>query len=82
MSAFELEGFLERMIHKMLDGKLPQDEIERMIPELKQKMLSKMSSFSEEDPEDEMDFDSLFDRMPNNSRKKKGRTKGGFQELF
>lgn len=78
MNPFELESFLEQMIHKMLDGKLPKSEIDRMIPELKQKMLNNMPSFDD----DEMDFNSLFDTMPNNSRKKKGRTRGGLQDLF
>jgi hypothetical protein len=72
------------MIRKLLGSKIPKAELERMLPELKQKMFSSMPDFLEDEEEEEFepDLDFIFGSLPPKSKKKKGRTRGGFQELF
>jgi len=86
MDESELDEFMENMIREMLAGRLSPSEIERMIPEIKQKMLNEMPDFPEfyddDDDDDEIDFASLFSRTSSNSKKNKGRNRGGFQELL
>lgn len=80
----DLDDLLEGMIRKLLGSKIPKAELERMLPELKQKMFSSMPDFLEDEEEEEFepDLDFIFGSLPPKSKKKKGRTRGGFQELF
>ncbi|MEA5552099.1 hypothetical protein VB713_14215 [Anabaena cylindrica UHCC 0172] len=85
MSNFD--DLLGGMLKKLLGNKIPKDEFERMLPELKQRMLNSMPDFSDEDDEDdddedEIDLDFLFRNAPPTSKKRKGRKKAGFQELL
>ena|GEM_PF-458031 len=82
----DIDDFLEKMIRKLLGSKIPKAEFERMLPELKQMMLSSMPNFLEDEDEDdddddeydddELDIDSIFGNFPPTSRKQKGRKKG------
>ena len=77
----DIDDFLEGMIRKLLGSKIPKAEFERMLPELKQMMLSSMPNFLEEDDDDEddddeLDIDSIFGNLFPTSRKQKGRKKG------
>ena len=75
-----IDDLLEVMLKKLFGSKIPQAELERMLPELKQMMLNSMPDFSDDESEDELDLDSIFRDSP--PKKRKGRRKGGFQELF
>ena len=80
----DIDDLLEGMIRKFFGSKMPKAELERMLPEIKQMMLSSMPNFldDDDDEEDEPDLDSIFGNFRPPSRKQKGRTRGGFQELF
>jgi len=83
MRGLDIDDFIEAMIKRLFGDKIPPSELKRMLPELKQRMLSEMPDFSEEEEEDDyIDLSSIFGRMPPNTKKKKGRTRGGFSELF
>jgi len=89
MDTSELDEFMEEMIREILGGRLSPSELERMIPEIKQKMLNEMPGFFEfddddddDDDDDEIDFATLLGRTSSNSKKNKGRNRGGFQELL
>ncbi len=80
-----IDELLEGMLKKLFGNKMPKAEFERMLPELKQMMLNTMPDFSDDDDdddEDEIDLDSIFRGLRPSPKKKKGRTRGGFQELF
>ncbi|MBD2535056.1 tetratricopeptide repeat protein [Nostoc flagelliforme FACHB-838] len=77
-----IDDFLSGMLQKLLGNKMPKAEFERMLPELKQKMLNSMPNFDEDDQEEEPDLDLIFGNLPPTRKKRKGRRKGGFQELF
>ncbi|MEH2073188.1 MAG: tetratricopeptide repeat protein [Nostoc sp.] len=77
-----IDDFLSGMLQKLLGNKMPKAEFERMLPELKQKMLNSMPNFDEDDEEEESDLDLIFGNLPPMRKKRKGRRKGGFQELF
>lgn len=83
-----IDDFLEATIRNLFGSKIPKSELERMLPELKQKMKNSMPDFLEDDDDDddydeefELDLESIFGSR-STSKKKKGRTRGGFQELF
>jgi hypothetical protein len=89
----DMDELLEGMLRKLFGNKIPKAEFERMLPELKEMMLNTMPDFSDEeeeydddddddDDDDELDLDFLFRKSPPTSKKRKGRTRGGFQELF
>jgi len=79
----DIDEFLERMLQKLLGNKVPKAEFERMLPELKQKMLNNMPDFlDDEEDDDELDLDFIFRDLPPRSNKRKSRRKSGFQELF
>lgn len=80
-----IDDLLSGMLQKLFGNKIPQAEFERMLPELKQRMLNSMPDFSddddeEDDDEDELDLDFIFRDLQH--KKKKNRKKRGFQELF
>ncbi|MCC5627388.1 tetratricopeptide repeat protein [Nostoc sphaeroides CHAB 2801] len=78
-----IDDFLSGMLQKLLGNKMPKADFERMLPELKQKMLNSMPNFDEDDEsEEEPDLDFIFGNLPPTRKKRKGRRKGGFQELF
>jgi len=78
-----IDDFLSGMLQKLLGNKMPKAEFERMLPELKQKMLNSMPNFDEDDQEEEEpDLDLIFGNLPPTRKKRKGRRKGGFQELL
>ncbi len=82
MNMSDRDDFLEAMLKKLFGNKVPQAEFEKMLPELK-KMFNSMPDFSDdEEDEKEIDLDFIFRDSPPKSKKKKGRTRGGFQELF
>jgi tetratricopeptide (TPR) repeat protein len=70
----DIEGLLEATIRKMLGNQIPQAELERMLPELKQRMFDNMLDFDDENDQPE------FGRVPVGSGKPKKR-KRGFQDL-
>jgi tetratricopeptide (TPR) repeat protein len=80
----DMDDLIEGMLKKFFSDKLPKAEFERMLPELKQMMFNGMPSFDddEDDDEDEIDLDFIFGNSPPKSKKRKGRKKSGFQELF
>ncbi|MBR8833950.1 MAG: tetratricopeptide repeat protein [Stigonema ocellatum SAG 48.90 = DSM 106950] len=82
----DIDDLVEGMIRKLFGSKIPKAELERMLPELKQMMLNSMPNFVDDDDDDndddELDLDSIFGNLPQNSRKPKGRRRKGFQELF
>ncbi len=49
----DLDGMLDAMIRSMFGGKVPPDELKRMLPEMKKMMMNNMPDFDEEDEEDE-----------------------------
>ncbi|MEC4816423.1 MAG: hypothetical protein SAK29_24620, partial [Scytonema sp. PMC 1069.18] len=76
---------LEGMLKKLFGNQIPKAEFERILPELKQKILDDMPDFSDDDDEeedelDELDLDFLFRDLP--PKKRKSRKKRGFQELL
>ncbi|WP_042342450.1 tetratricopeptide repeat protein [Calothrix sp. PCC 7507] len=77
-----IDELLSGMLKKLFGNKIPKAEFERMLPELKQMMLNSMPDFSDDDDDDELDLDFIFRDLPPSPKKKKGRTRGGFQELF
>nr|WP_243147294.1 tetratricopeptide repeat protein [Scytonema sp. UIC 10036] len=80
-----LDDLLEGMLQKLFGNKIPKAEFERMLPELKQKILNKMPDFSDEeedDDDDELDLDFIFGNLPPASRKQKNKKKRGFQEFL
>lgn len=81
-----IDDLLSGMLKKLFGNKIPQPELERMLPELKQKMLNSMPDFldeeDEEEEEEEPDLDFIFRNLPPTPKKRKGRRKRGFQELF
>ncbi|BAY42209.1 lipopolysaccharide assembly protein B (plasmid) [Nostoc sp. NIES-2111] len=79
-----IDELLEGMLKKMLGNKMSKAEFERMLPELKQMMLNSMPNFDEDEDEEEEEpnLDFIFRNLPPTSKKRKGRRKGGFQELF
>ncbi|MEA5505024.1 tetratricopeptide repeat protein [Halotia wernerae UHCC 0503] len=81
-----IDDLLSGMLQKLFGNKIPKAEFERMLPELKQKMLNSMPNFLDEEDEDEdeeePDLDFIFRNLPPAPKKRKGRRKGGFQELF
>ncbi|MDZ8049944.1 MAG: tetratricopeptide repeat protein [Aulosira sp. ZfuVER01] len=78
-----IDDLLEGMLKKLFGNKIPKAEFERMLPELKQMMLNSMPDFSDDDDdEDEIDLDFIFRDLPPARKKRKGRTRGGFQDLF
>lgn len=56
----DIDDFLETLIRKIVGNKVPPDELQRMLPELKERMLEDMPDFDDEDDEDEDDFDFGF----------------------
>ncbi len=90
----DIDDLLEGMIRKFFGSKMPKAELERMLPEIKQMMLNNMPNFGTDVPpehlffddddeeEDQPDLNSIFGNFRPPSRKQKGRTRGGFQELF
>nr|WP_202895807.1 tetratricopeptide repeat protein [Iningainema tapete] len=84
LDMLDVDELLENMIRKLFGNNIPKAEFERILPELKQKMLNDMPDFMDDDDDDddfELDLESIFG-MPTPKKKKKGRTRGGFQELF
>jgi tetratricopeptide (TPR) repeat protein len=78
-----IDELLEGMLQKLFGNKIPKAEFERMLPELKQMMLNSMPDFEEDEEEEESpDLDSIFRSLAPTPKKRKGRRKGGFQELF
>jgi tetratricopeptide (TPR) repeat protein len=77
-----IDDFLSGMLQKLLGNKMPKAEFERMLPELKQKMLNGMPNFDEDEEDEEPDLDFIFGNLPPTRKKRKGRRKGGFQELL
>ncbi|MBD2300973.1 tetratricopeptide repeat protein [Nostoc sp. FACHB-190] len=79
----DMEDLLETMLKKFFGNKIPEAEFERMLPELKKMMLNEMPDFADdEEDEDDIDLDLIFRGLPSKPKKKKGRTRGGFSELF
>ncbi|MBE9007056.1 tetratricopeptide repeat protein [Fortiea sp. LEGE XX443] len=81
MNMSDMNDLLEEMLRKMFGNKVPQAEFEKMLPEIK-KMFTSMPDFSDDEDEEELDFDFIFRDVSPKSKKKKGRTRGGFSELF
>ncbi|GAA6616395.1 tetratricopeptide repeat protein [Scytonema sp. NUACC26] len=82
----QIDDLIEKILHKFLGNKVPKDEFERMLPELKQHLLNTMPDFSdddeeEEDDDEEIDLDFLFKGFSPASTKQK-KKKRGFQELL
>lgn len=80
----DIEGFVENLLRKMFAQQIPRAELERMLPSLKQRMLSSMpranfDDFDNEDFDDESDFSFPFGK--GNSTKKPKKRKRGFQDL-
>jgi tetratricopeptide (TPR) repeat protein len=83
MNMSNIDDLLEAMLQKLFGNKIPKAEFEKMLPELKKMMLNSRPDFSDDDEEeDELDLDFIFRDLPPKRKKKKGRTRGGFQELF
>ncbi len=82
LNVSNVDELLERMIKKLLGNKIPQAELERRLPELKQMMLNNMPNFEDDEDEDdeEPDFDSMFRNLA--PKKRKGKKIGFQQELF
>jgi tetratricopeptide (TPR) repeat protein len=80
----DMDELIEGMLRKFFSDKVPKAEFERMLPELKEMMLNRMPDFGEDDndDEDEIDLDFIFGNSSPTSKKRKGRKKSGFQELF
>lgn len=82
----DMDDLVEGMLRKLVGSKISKAEFERMLPELKQMMLNKMPDFDDDDEDDEDDdeddFEFMFRNSPPKRKKLKGRTRGGFQELF
>lgn len=70
----DIDGYVESMIRKIFGKQIPRAELERILPELKQKMLESMPM------PDFDDFDDESDDSPFSTRKSKKR-KRGFQDL-
>ena len=64
----DIEGFIENMIRKIFGKQIPPNELKRIMPELKQRMLETMPDF--EHFEDEEDFD-IFS-IPRTKKRKRG----------
>ena len=80
-----IDDLLLGMLKKLSGHKIPPSELERMLPELKQKMLNSMADFSDdEDEEDdgELDLDSILRNLSSKQKRRKGRRKKGFRELL
>ena len=85
----DMDDLLERMLKKLFGDKMSPAEFERMLPELRQRMLNSMANSEEdeeeeeeEDEEDGINLDFLFRNSSSPSKKRKGRKKVGFQELL
>jgi tetratricopeptide (TPR) repeat protein len=53
MDMNDMDSLLESMISRMFGGKIPPNELRRMMPELKQMMMNDMPDFEEEEEEEE-----------------------------
>ncbi len=90
----DMGDLLEGMIKKLFGDKMSPAELERMLPELKQRMFNNMPDFSDDEDEDDEDeddddddddginLDFLFRNSSSPPKKRKGRKKVGFQELL
>lgn len=68
-----MEAMLEAMIRRLFGNKIPRAELDRMLPELKQKMLNDMPNFNDDDyfeEDDAFDLDAMF----GGNRKKRKRS--------
>lgn len=52
----DMSDLIDNLIGKMFGGKVPQDELKRMLPNLKQMMMNNLSDFDEEEEEDDGGF--------------------------
>ncbi len=83
----DMDNILEAMLRKLIGSKVPKASFERMLPELKERMLNRMPDFDDDDDDyddddDNDDFEFMFRNAQPKRKKMKGRTRGGFQELF
>lgn len=72
----DMDQMLEQMIRKMLGGKVPPNELKRVMPQLKQMMMNDMPPvFGDDDDDVDFDFGSLFGGFapPSNNRSKRRR---------
>ncbi|MDJ0733160.1 MAG: tetratricopeptide repeat protein [Nostocaceae cyanobacterium] len=81
-----IDDFLLIILQQKFGDKIPESELEKMLPELKQKMLNDMPDFfddeDEEDEDDELDLDFIFGDLSSQPKKRKGKRKRGFRELL
>ncbi len=77
MDSGAMTDMLESMIRQMFGQKLPPDELERMMPELKRMMINDLPELAEEEEEDDFfdfpEFPPIFE-MPPKKRKRDFRT--------
>lgn len=81
---FQIEEIIEIMIRQTIGNKIPKDKLEKKIEELKQIFMTDMLNNQDDDDDDddfELDVERLFNKS-SNTRKAKGRTRGGFQEII
>jgi tetratricopeptide (TPR) repeat protein len=65
----DMDSLLEGMIRKMFGGKIPPEELRRMMPELKQIMMNDMPDFEEEEEEESFGFGFPFGGFSPNAKK-------------
>lgn len=69
----DIDNLLERLIRKMFGNKIPPDELQRMLPELKKMMLDGIPDMEEEDEEEGFGFGFPFGGFPFGPPKKNKR---------
>lgn len=78
----DIEGFVEDMIRKTFGKEIPQAELERILPELKQKLLESMPMPGFDDlDDDDVDESNFIPFGKGNSTGKTKKRKRGFQDL-
>jgi hypothetical protein len=71
----DMDDLFSSILNKLFGSKVPRNEFEKIIPELKKRMLNNMSNFSDED-DDEIDLEFI---LRNSQSHKKGSKNRGFQ---
>jgi tetratricopeptide (TPR) repeat protein len=72
-SMTDMDQMLEQMIRKMFGGKVPPNELKRMMPQLKQMMMNDLPPIFGDDEDDDFGFGSPFGFPPPNNRSKRRR---------
>ncbi|WP_019498903.1 tetratricopeptide repeat protein [Pseudanabaena sp. PCC 6802] len=72
----DLEDLLDSLIGNMLGGKVPQDELKRMLPDLKRMMMNDLPDFEEEEEDSGFGFGFPFGGFPGSKKSSKPRRRG------